>query len=146
MKLEIGLSSHRSTRKTKTGKSMTTPAQLLETSLLVIWNDRNAHRRLETMKKTYAPNVHFYEFNTDKAIVGHQAINDLISKIQSTWPPESMFTLNKPSQVNHSIQFASWNLGPQGSQPILTGEDVAVIENDRITSFYLFLNAPEKGK
>jgi len=33
---------------------MTTTAQLLEHSLLVIWNDRNEDRRLEEMKKTYA--------------------------------------------------------------------------------------------
>ena len=61
---------------------MTTTAQLLEYSLLVIWNDRNADRRLEEMKKTYAPDVHFYEFDTGKAIVGYKAINELISKLQ----------------------------------------------------------------
>lgn len=125
---------------------MTTPAQLLENSLLVIWNDRNPDRRLEAMKKTYAPDVHFYEFNSGKAIAGHTAINELISKLQSEWVPESRFELNKPSQVNHSIQIASWNLGPQGMQPIATGMDVAVIENNLIKSFYLFLDAPEKSK
>ncbi len=124
---------------------MTTPAQLLENSLLVIWNDRNADRRLETMKKTYAPDVHFYEFNTREAIIGHIAINELISKLQKEWPPESRFELNKPSQVNHQIQVASWNLGPQGMQPVVTGMDVAVIENDLIKSFYLFLDTPGKS-
>jgi len=125
---------------------MTTPAQLLENSLLVIWSDRNADRRLEAMKKTYAPDVHFYEFNTGKAIVGYKAINELISKLQKEWPPESRFELNKPSQVNHQVQIASWNLRPQGIQPVATGVDVAVIENDLIKSFYLFLDVPEKSK
>ena len=63
---------------------MTTPAQLLENSLLVIWNDRNADRRLEAMKNTYALDVHFYEFDTGKAIVGYTAINELISKLLFT--------------------------------------------------------------
>jgi len=120
-------------------------AQLLENSLLVIWNERNADRRLEAMKQTYAPDVHFYEFNTGEAIVGHTAINELITKLQSEWPPESRFELNKPSQVNHQIQIASWNLGPQGMQPVATGMDVAVIENDLIKSFYLFLDTPGKS-
>ena len=40
--------------KLKSVKFMTTTAQLLEHSLLVIWNDRNEDRRLEEMKKTYA--------------------------------------------------------------------------------------------
>ena len=124
---------------------MITTAQLLENSLLVIWNDRNADRRLESMKKTYSPDVHFYEFNTGEAIIGHIAINELISKLQKEWPSESRFELNKPSQVNHQIQIASWNLGPQGRQPVATGMDVAVIENDLIKSFYLFLDTPEKS-
>ena len=124
---------------------MTTSAQLLENSLLVIWNDRNAERRSEEMKKTYAPDVHFYEFNTAEAIIGHMAINELISKLQKEWPSGSRFELNKPSQVNHQIQIASWNLGPQGMQPVATGMDVAVIENDLIKSFHLFLDAPEKS-
>jgi len=120
-------------------------AQLLENSLLVIWNERNADRRLEAMKQTYAPDVYFYEFNTGEAIVGHTAINELIAKLQSEWPPESRFELNKPSQVNHQIQIASWKLGPQGMQPVATGMDVAVIENDLIKSFYLFLDTPGKS-
>jgi len=120
-------------------------AQLLENSLLVIWNERNADRRLEAMKQTYAPDVYFYEFNTGEAIVGHTAINELIAKLQSEWPPESRFELRKPSQVNHQVQIASWNLGPQGMQPVATGMDVAVIENDLIKSFYLFLDTPGKS-
>ena len=124
---------------------MTTPAQLLENSLLVIWNDRNADRRLETMKKTYAPDVHFYELNTGEVIIGHIAINELISKLQKEWPSESRFELNKPSQVNHQIQIASWNLGSQGMQPVVTGMDVAVVENDLIKSFYLFLDTSGKS-
>jgi len=124
---------------------MTTTAQLLEHSLLVIWNDRNEDRRLEEMKKTYARDVHFYEFNTGDAIIGYSAINDLISKLQKEWPPESKFELNKPSKVNHQVQIASWTLGPHGLPPVTTGVDVAVIENDLIKSFYLFLDTPEKS-
>ena len=126
--------------KLKSVKFMTTTAQLLEHSVLVIWSDPNADRRLEEMEKTYAPDVHFYEFDTGKAIVGYKAINELISKLQREWPPESKFELNKPSQVNHSVQIASWNLRPQGMKPVATGVDVAVIENDLIKSFYLFLD------
>ena len=116
-------------------------AKLLEDSLLVIWNDRDSDKRLETMKKTYAPDIHFYESNEGNAIIGHQAINELISKLQSEWPIEFQFELNKPSQVNHTIQVISWNLGPKGATPVASGMDVAIIENDLIKSLYLFLDA-----
>ena len=54
----------------KSVKVMSTRAQLLETSLLVIWNSRDAQQRLDVMKKTYDPDVHFYEFDTSKPMVG----------------------------------------------------------------------------
>ncbi|WP_229364472.1 hypothetical protein [Fibrella aestuarina] len=120
-------------------------AQLLEDSLLVVWNDRDADRRLDAMKKIYAPAIHFYESNAGEAIVGHQAINELISTLQAEWPIDFQFVLNKPSQVNHQLQFISWELGPQGAEPVASGMDIAVVENDLIQSLHLFLDAPEKA-
>lgn len=119
---------------------MATTAKLLEESLLVIWNDRNADNRLEAMRRTYTPDIQFFESNTGEAIVGYKAINELISKLQAEWPIEFHFELNKPSQVNHATQIISWNLGPKGAAPIATGIDVAIIENDLIKSLCLFLD------
>ena len=119
---------------------MATTAKLLEDSLLIIWNDRNADNRLDAMQKIYAPDIHFFESNAAEAFVGYKAINELISKLQAEWPVEFQFELNKPSQVNHTIQIISWNLGPKGGTPIATGMDVAVVENDLIKSLYLFLD------
>jgi len=119
---------------------MASNAKLLEDSLLVIWNDRNSDRRLEAMKSIYAKNINFFENNTGTAVTGHDSINDLISKLQMEWPVEFQFELNKPSQVNHDVQIVSWNLGPKGTEPIATGSDVAVVEDDLIKTLYLFLD------
>ncbi len=119
---------------------MTPTAQLLEDSLLVIWNDRNADRRLEAMERTYALDIHFYEGNSSDAVVGYQAINELITKIQAEWPVEFEFELTKPSQVNHAAQIISWRLGPKDAPPVATGMDVATIEGGLIKSLYLFLD------
>ena len=120
---------------------METTAKLLEDSLLVIWNDRNANTRINTMQRIYAPDISFFESNTVEAIVGYRAINELISKLQTEWPIEFEFELNKPSQVNHTTQIISWNLGPKGGVPVATGIDVAITENDLIKSLYLFLDS-----
>jgi hypothetical protein len=118
---------------------MATNAQLLEESLLVIWSGRNADERLKVMKKIYAPDVHFYETDTTPPYVGHEAINALISKLQSQWPAGTRFELTRPSEANHAVQIGYWSLGPHGAKPIATGKDVAFIENGMIKSFYLFL-------
>lgn len=122
---------------------MAAAAQLLEDSLLVIWNDRDAEKRLKAMENIYASDIHFYESSTGEAITGHEAVNALISKLQSDWPVEFKFELNKPSKENHSVQVISWNLGPQGAPAVATGMDVAVIENGLIKSLHLFLDAVE---
>jgi hypothetical protein len=119
---------------------MVTTAKLLEDSLMLIWNERNADIRLEAMHKIYASDIHFFESNIAPAIVGYQAINELISNLQKEWSIEFEFELNKPSQVNHSTQIVSWNLGPKGSTPIASGMDIAITENNFIKSLYLFLD------
>ena len=119
---------------------METSAKLLEDSLLVIWNDRNAHNRLEAMKEIYAPEIVFYESNDGQPVTGYQAINDVISALQAQWPLAFTFELTSPAKVNHQIQQISWNLGIPGQSPAASGMDVAIIENHRITSLFLFLN------
>lgn len=123
---------------------METSAKLLEDSLLVIWNDRNAGNRLNAMKQVYAPDISFYESNDGPAFTGYQAINDLITKLQSQWPVEFRFELNAPSKVNHGVQHISWNLGVPGQTPVATGIDIAIVEHHKIKSLHLFLDAPGK--
>ena len=120
---------------------METTAQLLEDSLLIIWNDRAAERRLATMPRVYAPDIAFFESNTSEAFVGYQAINELISKLQSGWPADFSFVLRKPAQANHHILHVAWTLGKPGEPPVASGMDVAIIEHGLIKSLHLLLDA-----
>ena len=122
---------------------MKSTATLLEDSLLIIWNDRDAKRRMNVMKEIYAPDIVFYETNESDAIEGYQAINDLITALQSTWPLEFQFKLIAPPKVNHQIQHISWTLGIPGQTPAASGMDIAIIENQKIKSLHLFLNIPQ---
>ncbi|WP_345954794.1 nuclear transport factor 2 family protein [Mucilaginibacter sp. PAMB04168] len=119
---------------------MENSAKLLEDSLLVIWNDRQAERRLEAMQEVYAADIIFYESNEGPAIMGHQDINDLIAKLQEQWPAEFRFELNRPSLANHQVQHISWTLGIPGQTPVASGMDIAVIEEGKIKSLHLFLD------
>ncbi|MBO9566976.1 MAG: hypothetical protein J7621_29660 [Niastella sp.] len=123
---------------------MENSAKLLEDSLLVIWNDRNAEKRLEAMQTIYATDIAFYETNDGPAIKGYQAINELITALQSKWPLAFQFELNQPSKVNHQVQHISWNLGIPGQTPVASGMDIAIVEDNKIQSLHLFLDAPQK--
>ena len=119
--------------------------KLLESSLLVIWNDRDAQRRLDAMKEVYAPDIVFYESNEGAAIEGFQAINDLVTALQSKWPLEFKFVMRGPLNVNHQVQHISWTLGVPGQTPAASGMDIAIIEAGKIKSLHLFLDAPQQG-
>jgi hypothetical protein len=120
-------------------------AKLLEDSLLIIWNDRNADSRLEAMKSIYAADISFYESNEGQPITGYQAINELISALQAEWPAEFKFELISPARVNHQIQHIAWRLGVPGQVQAASGMDVAIIEQAKIKSLHLFLDAPENA-
>jgi len=123
---------------------MENTANLLEDSLLLIWNDRDAASRLAAMEQVYAMDIVFYESNVGAAITGYQAINDLIATLQVQWPPQFRFELNRPAQVNHRVQHISWTLGIPGQTPVATGMDVALIEDGKIKSLHLFLDSAAK--
>ncbi|MBF9143903.1 nuclear transport factor 2-like protein [Hymenobacter properus] len=120
-------------------------AQLLEDSLLVIWNDRDANRRLAAMSSVYASDIAFFEGHGAEPITGHQAINELITKLQAEWPVEFQFKLTKPAQANKAVQLITWQLGADGALPVATGADVAIVENGLIKGLYLFLDRAEKA-
>lgn len=115
---------------------------LLEDSLLVIWNNRNAGERAQAMKNIYAGNIAFYETNEGPAITGHEAINNLISSLQGQWPAEFVFELTGAAKVNHQVQYISWRLGVPGQAPAATGADVAMVNDGLISALYLFLDIP----
>jgi len=122
---------------------METTAKLLEASLLNIWNDRDDKSRREMMEKIYSADIVFYESNDGPAFIGHQAINDLIGKLQAEWPIEFNFTITN-SMVNHQAQYVSWTLGISGENPVASGADIAIIESGKIKSLYLLLNPSDK--
>lgn len=116
--------------------------QLLEDSLLKVWSERNDELRLKTMQQIYATDIVFYETDTSPAIIGHQAIDSLIKKLQKQWPLDFVFTLKKPVVTNHSISHVSWVLGVALATPAASGMDIAIIESGLIKELYLYLDDP----
>lgn len=120
---------------------MQTTSILLQDSLLLIWNNRDAAERLTLMHNIYAPGIQFFESNDAEPFTGYEPINNLIGKLQADWPADFTFTLQAPLKLNHNMQHASWALGAPNQQPAATGIDVALTEDGKITKLYLFLSA-----
>lgn len=118
---------------------MDTSSILLQDSLLLIWNNRNSAERLALMEKIYATDIMFFEGDTSEPFIGFEAIDDLIQKLQQDWSSDFEFTLTEVPKSNHNVQYINWQLGIPGQQPVAKGADVALTEQGKIKSLYLFL-------
>ena len=113
-------------------------AQLMEENLRRVWSERNAELRRKALEDIYAKDSTLFEVGL--VISGYDAINDQVSQIVNPMPTAFVFTRLKPVIINNNIGRLIWGVGPKGQPPVTTGMDVAVFENGRIKSLYVFLD------
>ncbi len=118
-------------------------AKLIEQALGEIWNERDETKRLEVMKRIYAPDVIFYEADDAAEFKGFEVINARIIELFRGFPAGTAFHFKTGEEINHGVIKKSWTLGVLGEPPIATGMDVAIIENGLIKAFHQFLDSQE---
>jgi hypothetical protein len=113
-------------------------ALLMEENLAQVWSQRDASLRMKSIRSLYADDAGLYH-------VGHQtmglaAINDSVSNLHSNMPREFVFFKLKPVVINNNVGRLIWGMGPNSQSPVATGMDVAVFEDGKIKSLYVFLD------
>ena len=110
-----------------------TISDLMEASLVGVFNERNAQRRARAIEATYAPDVRW----TDDlgTCVGREALEAKVRELQSHMDG---MVLAKASPVYQTRGFGylAWTLGPEDGDPVETGFDAAIVRNDLIAEFY----------
>ena len=117
---------------------MNDEAQMMEDNLNLVWNERNSAIRLKAIESIYAPDANLY--HVGHQVTGLDAINQSVTDTLQHLPPDFVFTKLKPVILNNNIGRLIWGAGPKGQQPVATGMDVALFENGRIKSLYVFLD------
>lgn len=112
--------------------------QLMEDNLRNVWSERNALNRIKAIESVYAKESALYHVN-DKT-EGYEAINESVTSTLSTLSEDFVFTRLKPVIINNDIGRLVWGVGPKGKPPVATGMDIAVFEDDKIKSLYVFLD------
>lgn len=111
---------------------------LMEENLARVWSERDASLRMKALQNLYADDAGLY--HVGHQTTGHQAINDSVSSLLSNMPREFVFFKLKPVVINNNVGRLIWGMGPNGQSPVGTGMDVAVFENGKIKSLYVFLD------
>ena len=125
-----------------TPRSTGTVERLMHRSLLDVFNERNAERRAVAIAAVYSADVTFYE--ADDAVRGPAALGARVQQLLDG-APGWVFRPAAVASVNHDLGRLTWHFGPDGAPAAVTGTDVAIVEDGRIRSLYVFIHAPAPG-
>jgi hypothetical protein len=112
--------------------------QLMEENLIQVWGELDEVRRIKALENIYAKDSTLFEVG--EVITGYDLINKAVSHVVNGLPPHFVFTKLKPVIINNNVGRLVWGIGPEGEAPVATGMDIAVFENDKIKSLYVFLD------
>jgi hypothetical protein len=119
-----------------------TVQQLMTRSLLDVFNERDPERRAAAISAVYSPDVTFYE--PDEVIEGPAALDRKVQQLLDG-APGWVFRPAGEVSTNHNLGRLTWHFGPDGEPPVVTGTDVAIIDNGRIHSLYVFIGDPAQS-
>jgi hypothetical protein len=113
--------------------------QLLTEHLNQIWNQHDEALRLTAINSIYAKDIVMFDMD-DETFAGHDAINKKVTSLLSSFPPDVSINQSMPIVLHKNVGKVEWGVGPKGAPPILTGTDIVFCEDDKVKSFYVFVN------
>ncbi|WP_332736800.1 hypothetical protein [Flavihumibacter sp.] len=113
-------------------------ASLMEENLSRVWSERNASLRFNSIQTIYTADSSLY--HTGHQISGHEAINESVNNLLADMPAAFTFFKLKPVVINNIIGRLIWGMGPNIDSLVGKGMDIAVFEEGKIKSLYVFLD------
>lgn|SRR5690606_6740909 len=113
-------------------------ALLMEENLDQVWSQRDALARMQAIQTIYTNDSNLY--HVGHQTTGYDAINASVSNVVERMPPDLSFFKLKPVVINNNIGRLIWGVGSNCQSIVSTGMDIAVFEDGRIKSLYVFLD------
>jgi hypothetical protein len=111
---------------------------LMQANLQRVFGEHDAGRRIEVIHELYAEDAVMNEPHA--SFKGHAAINEAVTALLASLPPNFVFRALEPAMGHHGIGRLKWSSGPKGGPVALTGMDIVHFENGRIHSLFVFLD------
>jgi hypothetical protein len=117
--------------------SDTRTATDLVSRYLAAWNEPHPTARRAAIASVFHADARYVDPMAD--VTGTDALDAAIAGVQGQFPGFE-FTALQAADAHHDVIRFWWGLGPAGAEPIVTGFDVAVIEDGRIRTVLGFLD------
>ena len=121
---------------------LTEIARLMEANLLQVFNERDPARRREVIARTYTADMRWTDdYGTT---VGHDALNTKAQQLLDGPLAGLVFAKKGAVYGTTGLGFLAWDLFANGRDaPVVSGFDVAVIKDHRISEEWTILTTPD---
>jgi hypothetical protein len=121
---------------------LTETARLMEANLLQVFNERDPARRREVIARTYTADMQWTDdYGTT---VGHDALNTKAQQLLDGPLAGLVFAKKGAVYGTTGLGFLAWDLFANGQDaPVVSGFDVAVLKDHRISEEWTILTTPE---
>ena len=109
----------------------------LTTRYLAAWNATDSTARRTALEAVFTPDVTYVDPLVD--VRGIDALEATIATVQDQFPG-FVFTALGEADSHHDVLRFGWGLGPEGSEPVVEGFDVAITDGARISQVTGFLD------
>ena len=107
---------------------------LVRANLLEVFAERDPARRLAAIERIHSPRVVFTD--PEGSVTGHQALDAKAGGILASSSPDFGFRAVGSAYSAGDVACIRWSFGPDGGPPVVTGTDVVVVSEGRISRLY----------
>ncbi|MEH3132728.1 MAG: nuclear transport factor 2 family protein [Mycolicibacterium neoaurum] len=117
-----------------------TVSDLMQANLLAVFNQRDPQARTDAIAATYADEVRWTD--DEGVVTGHDALNDKAAQLQAGLAGMH-FAAAGPVRQTRGFGFLAWEVRrDEDDVAVMTGFDVALIADERITDLWTVLTGP----
>jgi SnoaL-like domain len=115
---------------------METIPDLMHANLLEVFGERDRDRRLAAIARTYSEDVVLHD--PEGVVTGRTALDAKVTGLLDG-APGFTFRAMGPLRECDDLGLLAWEFGPEGEPPVVTGIDIALVRDGRITSLHTIL-------
>lgn len=116
---------------------MPSASELAQRNLLEVFNERDPAGRARAGDEIYAAAVEFHD--PGGAVQGPAAVVAKAAALLDE-APGFVFTLRRVRENPGGLSILDWGFGPEGGDPVVTGTDVVIVADGRISALYTLLD------
>ncbi|MDE1992110.1 MAG: nuclear transport factor 2 family protein [Rhizobiaceae bacterium] len=104
---------------------------------LAVWNETDAQRRRALIAEAWTETGTYVDPLMSGE--GHGQIDALVAAVHDRFPGFRFKLSGAADRFGNNLRF-SWDLGPEGGEPLIKGTDFAILDGERLKTVHGFID------